>query len=726
MNPENGPADAVRIGEWLAEPSLNRLSRGDTVVHLRPKAMDVLALLARQPGLVVSRETIIDTVWAKEFIADSALASAISELRKALGDDPQNPTYIETIQKRGYRLMQPVVVGSTGAAIAPPPAAPTAPPRARSSRVALVAAAAAIVAAASVVGVLGRRQVPAEAVRLAVQPFENLGPAETAYFAAGITEEITAGLAAVPSLHVVVAGMATGRTAGSDATPSATAGGGASHVLSGSVRWAGSADPAGAVRITPRLVRTRDGATVWSRVYERSVKDVFAVQSEIAREVALHLDVVLTLDQASGLETAGTSDPEAHDAYLRGLYDASNLESAQDQLRAVRLFEQAAARDSAYAAPWVALARTNALVYHFGADRSPQRLAAARQARDHLAAIGPDRPEALVASAYVAFAEMRVADAAASIDAAGPGALHPFGRGFRADIARRLGRFEEALELYREWLDASPLRAAYVYEQMGATAGFLGRWDEADQAYQAAVALDPGRHNVYPARAHVVLLWKRSLADARAVLDLDPVESSGYQLCERWLLAICERDWSSAVALAAEMPPEGAWTAAQRVPTSLVLAETYRIAGDAEAARRAFEASRVTLEREVEENPEDFRRYGSLGLAYAGLGRRDDAVRSCQRARAMCPVTRDAVRGAFYLHDLALTHVMTGALDDAAATLEELLSGPHHPGLTPVLDLDPRWAPLRSHPAFPRLLALAGGEPRQTPAASAPLPAAAR
>jgi hypothetical protein len=84
------------------------------------------------------------------------------------------------------------------------------------------------------------------------------------------------------------------------------------------------------------------------------------------------------------------------------------------------------------------------------------------------------------------------------------------------------------------------------------------------------------------------------------------------------------------------------------------------------------------------------------------------------------------VRGPFYLHDLALAHVMTGALDDAVATLEELLSGPHHPGLTPVLDLDPRWAPLRSHPAFPRLLALVGGGPRQTPEASAPSPATAR
>jgi DNA-binding winged helix-turn-helix (wHTH) protein/TolB-like protein/tetratricopeptide (TPR) repeat protein len=727
MNPENGAAGAVRIGEWLVEPTLNRLSRGETVVHVRPKAMDVLALLAQRPGQVVSRESIIDTVWAKTFIADSALASAISELRKALGDDPLNPTYLETIQKRGYRLVAavepPAGTSGTGAA-APVQATPTAQPGspeavappAQSAPVArrlwraASLAAVALVTTLSVVAVLGWRAEPRAPVRIEVLPFENLGPPEVAYLAAGITEEIAATLASIPDLHVVVGGEDSGPPATAVATPGAGSTG-VGHVLDGSVRWAGGEEGAAVVRITPRLIRVRDGATVWSRVYERSMKDGFAVQSDIAREVALHLDVALTFDGANALEEAGTADPVAHDAYLRGMFDVGALEHEEDQLRAVRMFEGAIARDPGYLAAYVALARTDALLYHFGVDRSPQRLGAARQARDSLRARAPDRPEVLVASAYVAFAEMRFDAAASELDAAGPKALFPFGRGFRADIARRLGRFEDALVLYTGWLDASPVRAAYVWEQMGATSGFLGRWDEADRAYQAALALDPGRHTVYPARAHILLLWKRSIADARAVLDRDPEMREVYQRCERWLLAICERDWDSALYLAAGLPDEGASTACQRVPRSLVLGETNRLAGDLDVARLEFEASRITLEREVAENPDDFRRYSALGIAYAGLGRRDDAVRSCSRALSLCPVTRDAVRGGFYLHDLALSQVMTGALDDAAATLETLLTLPHHPGITPVIDLDPRWAPLRSHPAFPRLLALLENPP---------------
>jgi len=724
MDPETSAAGAVRVGEWLVEPTLNRLSRGGTVVQLRPKAMDVLALLASRPGQVVSREMILDAVWARKFIADSALASAISELRKAFGDDPARPAFVETIQKRGYRLVAPVEVLPSAAdpgrddhpSGVPAPGSAEIEPASggRAAGGALhrrrwgVAGVAAVVLVtlASAVAVLGWRSAPRAHARLVVQPFENLGPPEVGYLAAGITEEVAATLTALPDLLVVGVGERAARPPAPDARQERARDSIADHVLTGSVRWAGGTDPASLVRITPRLIRTRDGVTVWSRVYERSMGDVFAVQSDIAREVALHLDAIVTLDQANERASAGTRDPLALDAYMRGLFDVGGLENEEDQLRAVRMFDEAVDRDPGFLAAHVALARTNALLYHFGADRSPQRLGAARQASDRLEAVSPNRPEAQAATAYVAFAAMRYDEAAAALDATPPAALFPFGRGFRADIERRRGRFEEALELYREWLDAAPVRAAYVWEQIGTTAGFLGRWDEADRAYQAALRLDPGRHTLYAARAHLALLWKRSLATARAMLDSDATERDMYQRCERWLLALCERDWSAALAFAGMLPVEGASTGCQRVPRSLVMGETYRVAGNLEAARREFEAACITLEREVAENPGDFRRLSALGVAYAGLGRRDDAVRSCTRAVELCPVTRDAVRGGFYLHDLALTHVMTGALDDAAATLETFFVTPHHPGLTPILDLDPRWAPLRAHPAYARLLEL--------------------
>ena len=106
----NGAGEAsrngeFRLGDWLVRPSLNQLSREDSVVHVRPKVMDVLVHLAEHGSEVVSKEELVEAVWAKEFLADSALSRAVFELREVLGDEAQQPRYIETIPKRGYRLV---------------------------------------------------------------------------------------------------------------------------------------------------------------------------------------------------------------------------------------------------------------------------------------------------------------------------------------------------------------------------------------------------------------------------------------------------------------------------------------------------------------------------------------------------------------------------------------------------------------------------------------------
>ena len=101
-------AGDFRLGEWLVEPTLNRLVRGETQVHLRPKLMDLLTELARHAGAVVPSDALIAAVWAKKFVADSALSTAVAELRRTLGDEAGAPRYIESVPKRGYRLLAAV------------------------------------------------------------------------------------------------------------------------------------------------------------------------------------------------------------------------------------------------------------------------------------------------------------------------------------------------------------------------------------------------------------------------------------------------------------------------------------------------------------------------------------------------------------------------------------------------------------------------------------------
>jgi DNA-binding winged helix-turn-helix (wHTH) protein len=114
------------VGEWLVEPTLNRLTRGGDSVQLESKAIDVLLCLVAHAGQVVSKDTLFDTVWQTEFVSDSTLTSRIGELRNALGDDAQSPRYIETIRKRGYRLIAEVRAVTTPAET--PLAIPEAPP----------------------------------------------------------------------------------------------------------------------------------------------------------------------------------------------------------------------------------------------------------------------------------------------------------------------------------------------------------------------------------------------------------------------------------------------------------------------------------------------------------------------------------------------------------------------------------------------------------------------
>lgn len=281
-----------RLGEWLVQPSLNQLSHGQIVLHLRPKAMDVLVYLATRGGAVVSKDEVIKAIWAKEFLADSALARAVCELRQALGDEAQRPTYIQTIPKRGYRLI-------TSARQVETPIEPPRPPRklppSRATgdvprhRVAPAGLSALLLllttwdtgheARSSVRGVIP------PLTRVLVLPFENLGPARDDDLAAGITDEITGRLTAFRALAV----MSRDRTARLAPQDRSTTQGarevGADYLLAGTVRWDRAPPGRSRVRITPRLVRVSDGTQVWADVYDAANEDTLRVQSEIARSV---------------------------------------------------------------------------------------------------------------------------------------------------------------------------------------------------------------------------------------------------------------------------------------------------------------------------------------------------------------------------------------------------------------------------------------------------------
>lgn len=273
-------AAELRIGGWRVRPALNEIGEAASSRRLEPQLMDLLVFLAGSGGRVVSKGDIIDAVWEGRFIAETTLTRSIADLRRALGDTAPERCYIQTIAKRGYRLIAPVSVAGERAASGPSLAGPAS---------------------------LLEGRPPS----LVVLPFSNLGQPKDAYFCEGLTEEVINVLTRIPGLRVIsrTSAFAAQKDGGDVAAIGRRLG--VTHVLEGSSRRA-----QGRVRVTAQLVRVGDHGHLWSDRYDRAAGDVFSVQDEIAEAIARRLE--LTLGERARDRSAPTSSPDAHSRYLEG------------------------------------------------------------------------------------------------------------------------------------------------------------------------------------------------------------------------------------------------------------------------------------------------------------------------------------------------------------------------------------------------------------------------
>lgn len=345
------------VGTWLVEPSLNAISRNGTTLHLEPKVMEVLVCLAEQPGELLPREKLFQTVWPDTFVSDDVLKRAISELRRVFEDDAHEPRVIQTIPKRGYRLVAPVGPGEQSGEIGLA-ATRTAVPGwitgydSRKRRVIALTCGAFFVVL-TVVGIAASRwwwkneSRPAPGkIRLLVLPFANLsGDPGQSFFSAGLTDELITQLGQLnPSRLGVIASTSSNIIRDKPISEiSRTLN--VQYVVEGSVRRSGNQ-----VRIDVQLVQASDETHIWANSYTRDLTDVLRVQSEVSEAVARQIPANLHL---SSLPAPPSVNPEAHDAYLKAkLY----WNSRTDIAKSVILFEEAVRDDPNYAAAYAGLA----------------------------------------------------------------------------------------------------------------------------------------------------------------------------------------------------------------------------------------------------------------------------------------------------------------------------------------------------------------------------------
>ena len=562
------------------------------------------------------------------------------------------------------------------------------------------------VSAVAVVLIIGSQLVGGSAAdfdrrSIAVLPLTDVGASqESASFTGGIHDDIITQLSKVSALKVIARPSVLEyenttkdmRQIGEEL--------GVANLLTGSVQRA-----AGQVRINLQLIDARSNRNVWAESYQRelTVANIFAVQSDIAQQIASALQATLTATEQERLESTPTENLEAYELYRRGIVFEARSNTDQDVRLAVDMYQRAVDLDANFALAWARLSRVHSKMWWYAYDRGAGRLPSAKRAVDRALALDPDLPEARMALGYYYYWGLLDYDAAMSefdfVQATQPNnGLVQNGIG---SVRRRQGRWEEALAGYQRQIEINP-RVTSGHSFTAQTYLILRNATEAAKHFEHVIQLNPGAASAYGGKANARLWLEGDIQGA--VATIDDAEQLGMSLPRvRFALSLVERDYREALQVVASLPVVDD-NQAYYGPRTQWYAVVYQLDGDSVRAHTYFDSARVHLEQQLLQRSDDARLHSALGLAYAGLGRKDDAIAEGHTAVELLPVEREAVVGTYRRSDLALIYAMVGEHELAMDELEFLLSIPSEITI-PMLRLDPQWDPVRENPRFRALVA---------------------
>ncbi|PYL72772.1 MAG: hypothetical protein DMF26_15840 [Verrucomicrobia bacterium] len=590
------------------------------------------------------------------------------------------------------------------------------------TRWAVIAAVLLIIAAVAIgLGVLRPNRSPRAATTsaaipeksVAVLPFENLSSdKENAYFADGIEDEILTRLSKIADLKVISRTSTQHYKSAPENLPEIAKLLGVAHILEGSVQKSGDA-----VRVNVQLIKAANDSHLWADTFDRKLTDIFSVESEVAKAIADQLRAKLTGQEEQVIAAKPTGNPEAYDAYLRGLAYTlkagilpGNLRGAQKYLReAVRL-------DPKFALGWALLSYVEARGYLTATLQPTVALREeARRAAETALTLQPNLGEAVWAKGFYHYACLKDYDTAVRY-------------------------FEQA----RRFLPNS----SRIPESLAYVARRRGQWDQSESYFNEAERLDP--RNVDLLAQHAVSYqclrrFPEALRKLDQVLNITPDDVD--ILAEKAAIAQAEGDLPRASALLAPLRPAADLNQAletqvyqailERRPAQIIprlkeilakpdpalgyfngelrfyLGWAQEVAGDHAAAQESWRQARSELEPFLKEQPENFILIGDLALTYVGLGDKASALALSERAIATTmPIEKDAVAGSRPLEILARVAAQMGDADRAIAVLQKILSTSsigalaENISLTPaLLRLDPMFDPLRNDPRFQKLAA---------------------
>jgi TolB-like protein/Flp pilus assembly protein TadD len=536
---------------------------------------------------------------------------------------------------------------------------------------------------------------------IAVLPFQNLSDdRENEFFADGIQEDLLTTLAKIGDLKVISRTSVMpyrdrkesvreiGRTLGVDA------------ILEGSVRRVGNR-----VRVNVQLIRAATDEQVWADAYERDLTDVFAIQSALAQEIASQLRARLSPNEKERVGTRPTGNSDAYLLYVQARAIATGSDT-EERKNAIPLYEQAIRLDPTFALAHAQLSWLESWLY-FSIEPVPERLQRAWAAAREAIRLQPDLPEARLALGFCYYyGERDYERALAEFEAARRG-LPNDPAVFRAigAIERRQGKWEQSTRSYEKAVSLNP-NDAVLLRNLALNYQAVRDFPAAARTFDRAVRLMPDDFEMRSLRAWVDAYWKgdfRLFHQLFAEMPEQPGESPVATLA-RFNVYLSERNYEQALGVLTRSTAEnlrGATTTP--LPKSFLAAQVYRAMGDLENARTSYEQALPIAERALAESPNDPARHVLVGLIYAGLGRREEALSAGTRAVEMLPESRDAFGGPVFTISLARIYTLLGDHDQAITLLERSLATPN--GVQQQeLHFDRAWDPLRQHPRFQQLL----------------------
>jgi TolB-like protein/DNA-binding winged helix-turn-helix (wHTH) protein/Flp pilus assembly protein TadD len=550
------PSERVLFGAFELDLTTGELRSTETPdpshkILLGEQVFQVLRMLLEREGKIVTREEIKSRLWADDTVVDfdQSINATIKTLRRTLGDSADGPRYLETLARRGYRLIPTVEYPGSVPTTAlekdreqrERSAAEMSENAARVQRqvepywwkAALVLVSAVILVG---VGLISWRHVRAtestrsDKIRLAVLPFQNLtGDPNKDYLADGLTEEMISQVGRLnpEQLGVIARTSVMGYKNNNVRLDQIGRDLSVQYVLENSLRESGNH-----IRLTAQLIQVKDQTHLWSQDYDYPAKDILNVEDDVAKAVARQIQLRLTSQQQAEVAQSHTVNPEAFDAYLQGYYHFER-ETEKDTEMAAKYYERATQLDPSYALAWVGLSRARNWQANVGLIPAEEGHRLALEAVERALALNPNLAEAHVQTGRIKRQvdfDWAGADAsfqrAVALDPGNPEVVRT-----AAFSAAMLGRHDESLRLNRRAVDLDPLNAD-SWEFLAEIKFFMGQLDQAAADFKKAIDLNPDLWNGHVFLSQIYVMQGRP-QDALPEIELvryDPVRAFLYPI----------------------------------------------------------------------------------------------------------------------------------------------------------------------------------------------------